>query len=100
MKEISTAYLINFPKIDDTIEAFSFAAAIPDGTFEFLFKWINGAWSCWVTLPSGEIRSAGCIPGVMNWAAFLDFGLIVLSSLTAVGQTELTSTSLVIAKWV
>lgn len=101
MKQAKSLNLINLPAIDPGVVAFTFTTQTQDGAWTFVFKYVNGRWNAWVTLPSGEVRQAGCVPDVVNWSGFLDFGLVLISSSAALGLNDLTSsgTSLVLIGW-
>ena len=98
MKNITAAYLVRWPT-DEVSENFSFEVIHPDGTFRFLFKWINNRWNCWVTLPSGEVRQAGVYPGVYSWTGFLDYGIVFKTGLSEISFTSLVLTELYILSW-
>jgi hypothetical protein len=93
--------LINMPVLPDGTLAFTFSSSTADGSWTFVFKWLAGKWNAWVTLPSGEVRQAGCVPNVVDWSTFADYGFVIVSSLTALGLNDLASagTSMVIIAW-
>ena len=98
MKNINGASLVNWPT-EEVIENFEFDAIHPDGTFKFVFKWMNDRWNCWVTLPGGEKRQAGVYPNVISWSGFLDYGIVFETNLTEINFTSLLLTNLYILSW-
>jgi hypothetical protein len=101
MKVAKSISVVNLPAASVGAMAFSFETTTADGSWAFLFAWMNGRWNAWVTLPSGEVRQAGCVPRVVNWTGFLDFGMVILSDLASLGLGDLVSvgTSLVLIAW-
>ena len=98
MKAISGAGLVNWPT-EEVQENFQFDAIDSDGTFKFLFKWINGQWNCWVTLPNGQTRQAGVYPNVVSWSGCLDYSLVFETNLPEINYSSLLMTKLYILKW-
>lgn len=80
-------------------ENFTFSCSAQGGVFEFHFKWLNGRWNVWVTLPSGEVRQAGVYPGVASWSEAKTYGLIFETNLPAVDFGSLFLTELYIITW-
>jgi len=99
MRVIKNIYVVNLPKISDDVVTFTFSTQTPYGVFNFVLRWFDEAWHVWATLPSGEVRSAGCVPNVINWTGFTDYGLYVYSSLVNLGQFDLPGTSMVLLAW-
>lgn len=102
MKKAATMYLVNLPVIDPAVIAFTFTTQNAEGNWTFVFKFGNGVWQGWATLPSGEVRPFGCVPNVFNWSGFLDFGIVLISGFTApLAQGDLMSSgnSLVLVRW-
>lgn len=98
MKSISGASKVNWPT-NTVQENFQFDAIDADGVFKFLFKWMNGRWNCWVTLPNGETRGAGVYPNVTSWSGFLDYGLLFKTDLAEINFQNLLMTEIYILKW-
>ncbi len=103
MKSATSFDIVNVPNnLPAGTVAFQFTTSNAAGLWDFVFKWLNGMWSGWATLPvTGEVRPFGCVPGVVNWARFLDWGTIWISPLAELGLADLTSTgtSLVLIGW-
>ena len=105
MNPIKSLYLVNMPQGDTTAVNFQFETQNADGSWSFLLAWslnpVDNAyqWNGWATLPSGEVRQFGCIPGVINWTGYPDFGLVWLSTLAKLGQLDIWNASLVLIDW-
>ena len=101
LSRIETIYQLPLPVFDPSILNFSFPAAVAEGPFSFVFKWFTSmsAWNCWVTMPDGTVRPAGCIPLVLNWMAWRDFSLVIISNLAALGMADLSESALLLVKW-
>ncbi len=99
MKAYKTLYAIPIPQASDMPYSMLFSSRIEGDTYTFLFRWINGAWALFVTLPNGEIRNASTVPGVVSWSAYPDYGLYIDSTLTTVGQNDLGNISLYWIVW-
>lgn len=95
---IKSCEIIGFPELDP-VENFEFVSNTSYGTFKFHFKWINEAWSCWVTLPDESVRQAGVYPNVKNWTGFNDYGLVFVTSLEKIDFSSLFLTELYLIKW-
>jgi len=97
---VNAAYLINYPQITAGTDSFSFQSNNPLGTFTFTFKWLNNQWNGWATLPSGEVRQFGCVPDVVDWTGFSDYGLFIDSPLSLLGLDNLVGNStLYLLEW-
>jgi hypothetical protein len=104
MRAVLKSYLISYPNVDPGTENFKFSADPPLGHFTFQFMWLNGVWNGWATLPSGEVRQFGCIPDVIDWTGFTDYGVVLDTSgstgLTVLGLTDLIPhSSLYLIQW-
>ena len=77
MKSIRKMYGVNYPQVDPATKSFSFSTNNALGTFAFVFKWLNAQWNGWATLPSGEVRPFGCVPEVVGWTEFTDYGVVI-----------------------
>ena len=98
MQTIDTKELITFP--GGTIaENFSFDCSTTQGNFSFHFKWFNSRWNLWVTLPSGEVRQAGVIPGVTSWSEFNDYGLMFEANTETIDYSSLFASRMYLIKW-
>lgn len=98
MQTVKTRELVPWPS-GDLADNFTFAASASGGVFNFHFKWLNGRWNCWVTLPSGEIRQAGVLPGVTSWSEAKSYGLIFETNLPSIDYGSLFLTELYILTW-
>lgn len=98
MNGIKTMEAVKFPD-GDLSDNFTFSVIHPDGVFEFHFRWMNDRWNLWVTLPSGEKRTAGVEPNVPSWAGFLDYGLIFITETTEITRNGLQLTTPYILTW-
>jgi len=98
MKEIDSMYKIPFPA-ETPAENMKFACSLPFGTFTFQLKWFNGRWNCWVTLPDGEIRQAGVNPNIYCWTGFNDYGLLFVTALQEISQSQIFDGELYLIKW-
>lgn len=95
---IKSASKVNWPNSEPQ-ENFIFSVNDTAGTFDFKFKWLNGRWNCWVTLPDGTVRQAGVYPNVISWSGFLDFGLVFVTDLQKINFDQLYLTEVYILKW-
>ena len=98
MNAITGASLVNWPNTTIT-DNFEFSTIDKDGSFNFLFKWMNNRWNCWVTLPDNSVREAGVYPNIINWVSALDFGLVFKTDLAEISHDSLFMTELYIVKW-
>ena len=98
MKAISKTELVPFPS-EDPQENFEFSCTADVGSFTFHFKWLNGRWNCWVTLPDGSVRQAGVEPNVVSWTGYDDYGLVFQTSLPAIDFNSLFLTEMVLITW-
>ena len=100
MKTVVQSLIVNFPQIPPNTASFTFETSNALGTFQFTFKWLNGIWNGWATLPSGEIRPFGCIPDVISWVDFMDFGVFIDSPLPVIALNNLVGkTTLYLLQW-
>jgi len=93
VKSITQSFLINYPQTPDGTVSFNFSADCSLGNFQFSFKWLDGMGNGWATLPSGEVRQFGCVPGVYDWTEFPDYGIVLGSPLPVLGLTDLVGNS-------
>jgi hypothetical protein len=93
MNAIANVYLVNYPQINTGSESFSFESTNALGNFTFTFKWLNGQWNGWCTLPTSEVRQFGCVPDVVDWTGFSDYGIFIDSSLPILGVDNLVGNS-------
>lgn len=98
MREIKSASLVEWPELD-IAENFFFECIDPDGTFVFEFRWLDGRWRCWVTVPTGAVREIGIFPGAFSGAGFLDWGFDLRTALAVIDFDNLFQTELYIIKW-
>ena len=98
MQTIESKELIAFPSGSIT-ENFTFECSTTHGNFSFHFKWLNSKWCLWVTLPDGEVRQAGVLPGVTSWSEFNDYGLVFTTNLKTIDFNSLFLTELYLIKW-
>jgi hypothetical protein len=96
---IEAIYRLSLPVLDESIVSFGFNTATPDGSFNFVFKWIGGVWNMWTTMPDGTVRTAGCVPLVINWCRYTDFSAVIISGLPVLGQGDLVGGTLLLIKW-
>ena len=89
MKSVVSSYIVNLPQSAASTLSFSFTTNNALGTFTFVFKWLNNQWNGWCTLPTGEVRQFGCVPDVVDWTEFPDYGIVIDSALTAFNSTNL-----------
>ena len=99
MQTIKLKELVPFPDGDITPN-FKFSCSTSNGIFEFNFKWFNNKWNLWVTLPDGEIRQAGVLPGVVSWSESQNYGLVFETALEQIDYSSLFLTELYILTWV
>ena len=100
MKTVVQSLIVNFPQIPPNTASLTFETSNALGTFQFTFKWLNGIWNGWATLPSGEIRPFGCIPDVISWVDFMDFGVFIDSPLPVIALNNLVGiTTLYLLQW-
>jgi hypothetical protein len=98
MQTVKTKELVPFPNAD-LAENFEFSCSASEGIFKFHFKWLNDRWNLWVTLPDGEVRQAGVLPGVVSWSEASKFGLVFETALETIDYTSLFLTELYILVW-
>lgn len=98
MQTVKTKEFVPFPSGDIT-ENFKFSCSAQSGNFTFHFKWLNGRWNVWVTLPDGEVRQAGVFPGVTSWSESKTYGLVFESNLPEIDYSSLFLTELYIITW-
>ena len=98
MQTVKTKELVPFPN-GDINENFEFSCSASAGIFNFHFKWLNNRWNVWVTLPDGEVRQAGVLPGVVSWSECTDYGLVFETALEKIDYTSLFLTELYILTW-
>ena len=98
MRNISSLNQVEWPTTEIS-DNFSFSTMHPDGLFKFLFRYFNGRWNCWCTLPSGETRVVGVEPNVVSWSGFLDYGIVFITELPLISRNSLFLTSLYIITW-
>jgi hypothetical protein len=100
MKAIRNNYRVNYPTVADGTVAFEFSTDLALGRFTFTFKWLNAQWNGWATLPGGEVRPFGCIPGVVDWTEFTDYGVVLDSFMPVLGLGDLVpSSSMYLLQW-
>lgn len=80
-------------------ENMEFDCSTSYGRFNFHFKWFNGRWNVWVTLPDGTKREAGVYPNVVNWTGSPDYGLVFSTALQTIDFESLFMTELYLLKW-
>ena len=98
MQTVKLKERVPFPDGDIT-ENFEFSTSASGGNFTFHFKWLNDRWNCWVTLPDGEVRQAGVLPGVTSWSEAKNYGLIFETSLPVIDYSSLFLSELYILTW-
>ncbi len=99
MQTVKTKELVGWPS-GELAENFEFSCSAEGGVFTFHFKWLNNRWNLWVTLPDGEVRQAGVIPGVVSWSESKSYGLTFQSALENIDFNSLFMTELYILTWV
>ena len=98
MQTVKIKERVPFPN-GDLSENFQFSCSAQAGVFSFHFKWLNGRWNVWVTLPDGEVRQAGVLPNVTSWSEAKNFGLIFETNLPVIEYNSLFLTELYILTW-
>ena len=99
MRAYKTAYAVPLPLAGDNPSSLLFSGRIAGNVYQFLFQWVNNAWILSVTFPDGTVRLASAIPGVPSWTAYPDYGLILTSNLTTLGQNDLPTVSMYWIVW-
>jgi hypothetical protein len=99
MRPIKTICLVNIAQGDTSAVNFQFETKNQDGAWQLNLMWTGSQWIGWATLPSGEVRLFGCIPGVINWTGYTDFGLVWVSPLAAFGQPDIFNSALLLLDW-
>lgn len=97
-KAVESAYLVSWPEVDIQ-ENFYFDCVTTFGTFGFTFKWKDGRWMCWVTIPDGETRQIGIYPNAISGTGFLQYGFDLRTDRAEIGYNDLFKTELYIYKW-
>ena len=98
MRQVKSASLISWPETD-ILENFYFECVTSDGTFILEFKWLDGRWRCWVTMPDGKTRQIGIYPGALSGAGFLDYGFDLRTVRAVIDFESLFSTELYLIRW-
>lgn len=98
MQTVKTEEKVSWPS-GELSQNFEFSCSVEGGVFTFHFKWLNDRWNLWVTLPDGEVRQAGVIPGVVSWSESKGYGLMFKSDLGTVDYNSLFLTELYILTW-
>jgi hypothetical protein len=98
MQTVKIKERVPFPNTELT-ENFKFTCSAQGGVFDFHFKWLNGRWNCWVTLPDGKVRQAGVQPGVVSWSESKGYGLVFETALPVIDFNSLFLTELYILTW-
>ena len=98
MRAIKSLERIPFP-VTEMQENFSFDCITEAGNFTFAFRFFNGRWNCWITLPNGAIREAGVYPNVVSGTGNSDYGFIFKTQLPEIGYNALFLTELYLIKW-
>jgi hypothetical protein len=93
MNAVQAQYIVNYPQSAVGLQSFTFETTNSLGRFVFTFKWLNGQWNGWCQLPSGEVRQFGCVPDVIDWTGFTDYGIYVDSPLPVLGVNNLVGNS-------
>lgn len=98
MQKAKTRERVPWPD-GDIADNFKFSCSAQSGVFDFHFKWLNDRWNVWVTLPDGQVRQAGVLPGVTSWSECKTYGLIFETSLPVIDYSSLFLTELYIITW-
>ena len=98
MQTVKTKELVPWPS-GELADNFTFSCSAAGGVFDFNFKWLNGRWNVWVTLPDGEVRQAGVLPGVTSWSEAKTYGLVFETNLPVIDYGSLFLTELYIITW-
>ena len=98
MNTIAQKEYIPWPS-GEIAENFAFYCSTSAGSIRLHFKWITDKWCLWVTLPSGEVRQAGVIPGVESWAGFNDYGIVFEYSAEKIEYMELFNAEMYFLTW-
>lgn len=98
MKDAKRIEKIDWPNFE-LVDNFEFDTISISGNFKFHFRWLNGRWNLWVTIPDGTVREAGVYPGVVSWSGFNDYGLLVKSNLAEIDKSSLTLAEIYIITW-
>ena len=98
MQTVKIKELVAFPN-SDLSENFEFSTSAQGGIFNFHFKWLNDRWNLWVTLPDGEVRQAGVLPGVTSWSECKTYGLVFETNLPVIDYSSLFLTEMYILTW-
>ena len=99
MRAYKTAYAVPLPVAGVNPYSLQFTAKIAGNVYGFLFQWVNNAWILSVTIADGSVRLASTVPGVTAWTAYPDYGLVLMSTLTTLGQNDLASVSMYWIVW-
>ena len=98
MQTVKLKELIKYPSAE-VMENFEFSCSAEGGVFNFHFKWLNDRWNLWVTLPDGEVRQAGVLPGVTSWSESQKYGLVFETVLPVIDYKSLFLTELYLLTW-
>lgn len=99
MKDVKKVESIPWPDIEGIEDNFQFNCSAEAGNFTLHFKWTDGRWNCWATLPDGKIRQAAVYPNVINWSGHSDFGLVFKTDLKEVARDSLFYTEIYLLQW-
>lgn len=97
---INTLVQVPIPSTAAGLEKFDFSSNTDDGAFLFSFWYFNNQWNCWVTLPTGEIRTAGIFSNNINWTAFGDYSLLIVFSNSTITFDDIINLGVYIIKWI
>ena len=98
MQTVKNKERVPFPS-GDLVENFEFSCSAQAGVFNFHFKWLNGRWNVWVTLPDGRVRQGGVLPNVPSWSEATDYGLVFETALPVIDYSSLFMTEMYILTW-
>lgn len=90
MRPVSRITIVNLPAVDASIYRFDFNTTTPVGALGVEFVW-SDRWHAWATLPDGSVRQFGCVPNVISWTGFTDYGVVIISDLTVIGHGDLVA---------
>lgn len=98
MQTIKTVELIPWPSAE-LQENMEFESVTSGGNFIFNFKWLDGKWNLWVTLPNGEVRQASVYPNVVSWTGYGDYGLLIKANMEELDRSSLFMSEVYLLTW-
>lgn len=92
-------YIIALPVVTTGMYNFTFTSSLPDGDYEFTFRYFNDKWNVYVFDPLGNGRVASVYPNVIAFGQYPDFSIQFTSDFQSIGLNDLAYVSMYILYW-